>query len=140
MHRDGLGKSLSYVALHAKAKVGIFGVSATGVSVGGDTTKDGDVMDASGWAFLVRSAASLGKLKLLANLTMLSGDDNANDNEEGKFSNLFPNAGDIVSGVLISGRGNIFFVDANERIAGNHKYWEAGQDERRGHRRTRAFV
>jgi hypothetical protein len=120
MHRDGLGKSLSYVALHAKAKVGIFGLSATGVSVGGDTTnKAGDVMDASGWAFLVRSAASLGKMKLMANLTMLSGDDNMGDNEEGNFSNLFPNGGDIASGVLISGRGNIFFVDANERIAGN---------------------
>ena len=116
MHRDGNGRSLTYAALHAKAKVGIFGVSATGVSVGGDASAD---MDASGWAMLVRSSASLGKLKLMANLTMLSGDDNAGDNEEGKFSSLFPNGGDIVSGILISGRGNIMLVDANERIASN---------------------
>ena len=116
VHRDGKGKSLTYAALHAKAKMGIFGVSATGVAVGGDAATD---MDASGWAFLVRSAASLGKLKLMANLTMLSGDDNMDDNEEGRFNQLFPNGGDIVSGVLISGRAAIFTVDANERLAGN---------------------
>ena len=116
MHRDGKGTSLTYAALHAKAKVGIFNVSATGVSVGGDKSA---TMDASGWAMLVRSNASLGKMKLMANLTMLSGDDNMGDNEEGNFSNLFPNGGDIVSGVLITGRGNIMTVDANERIAGN---------------------
>ena len=34
-------------------------------------------------------------------------------------ANLFPNGGDIVSGVLISGRGNIMLIDANERAAGN---------------------
>ena len=120
LHRDGKGKSLNYAALHAKAKVGIFGVSATGVTVGGDTTnKDGKVMDASGWAMLLRSSANLGKLKLLANLTMLSGDDNMEDMEEGRFSSLFPNGGDIVSGILISGRGNIMLIDANERAAGN---------------------
>ena len=73
MHRDGKGTSLTYAALHAKAKVGIFNVSATGVSVGGDKSAD---MDASGWAMLVRSSASLGKLTLMGNLTMLSGDDN----------------------------------------------------------------
>ena len=117
MNRDGKGKSLTYVALHAKAKVGILGLSATGVSVGGDFDADND---ASGWAFLLRSSVSLGKMKLLANLTMLSGDDNANDNEEGNFSSfLGKNNGDIKSGVLISGRGNIMLVDANERIAGN---------------------
>lgn len=118
LHRDGKGKSLTYAALHAKAKVGIFNVSATGVSVGGDAATN---VDASGWAMLVRSSASMGKLKLLANLTMLSGDesDDTMDGEESNFSNLFPNAGDIVSGILISGRGNIMTVDANERIAGN---------------------
>ena len=116
LHRDGKGKSLTYAALHAKAKVGIFNVSATGVSVGGDVSAD---MDASGWAMLVRSSASLGKMKLMANLTMLSGDDNMDDMEEGRFSSLFPNGGDIVSGILISGRGNIMLIDANERAAGN---------------------
>ena len=116
MHRDGKGTSLTYAALHTKAKVGIFNVSATGVSVGGDKSAD---MDASGWAMLVRSSASMGKLKLLANLTMLSGDDNMDDNEEGRFSSLFPNGGDIVSGILISGRGNIMLIDVNERAAGN---------------------
>ena len=116
MHRDGKGTSLTYAALHAKAKVGIFNVNATGVSVGGDKSAD---MDASGWAMLVRSSASLGKLTLMGNLTMLSGDDNMDDNEEGRFSSLFPNGGDIVSGVLISGRGNIMLIDVNERAAGN---------------------
>ncbi len=116
LHRDGEHKSLTYAALHAKAKVGIFSVNATGVTVGGDYS---DTMDASGWAFLLRNTASLGKLKLMANLTMLSGDDNETDKEVGEFSLLFPNAGDIVSGVLISGRGNIMLIDANERIRGN---------------------
>ena len=116
MHRDGKGKSLAYVALHAKAKMGILSLNATGISVGGDYDLDND---ASAWALLVRSAASFGKLKLMANLTMLSGDDNDGDKEVGEFSKLFPNGGDIVSGVLISGRAAIFTVDANERIAGN---------------------
>ena len=124
MHRDGKGTSLTYAALHAKAKVGIFNVSATGVSVGGDKSAD---MDASGWAMLVRSSASMGKLKLMANLTMLSGDDNMDDNEEGRFSQLFPNGGDIVSGVLISGRGNIMLIDANERAAGNQSTGKLGR-------------
>ena len=124
MHRDGKGKSLTYAALHAKAKVGIFGVSATGVSVGGDASS---TMDASGWALLVRSSASLGKMTLMANLTMLSGDDNDGDNEVGEFSKLFPNAGDIVSGVLISGRGNTMLIDANERIAGNQSTGKLGR-------------
>ena len=115
LHRDGVGKSLTYAALHAKAKVGIFGVSATGVGVGGDASA---TMDASGWAFLLRSSASLGKLQLLANLTMLSGDDNTADNEEGNFSKLFPNAGDLHGGGLMTGRGNIMTIDANERVAG----------------------
>ena len=116
MHRDGEGKSLTYAALHAKAKVGIFGVSATGVTVGGDASAD---MDASGWAFLVRSSASLGKMKLMANLSVLSGDDNMDDMEEGRFSALFPNSGDLRGGVLLTGRAEIFTVDANERIQGN---------------------
>ena len=42
MHRDGEGKSLTYAALHANVKMGIFGVSATGVSVGRDTFVDTD--------------------------------------------------------------------------------------------------
>ena len=116
LHRDGEGKSLTYAALHAKAKVGIFGVSATGVAVGGDYSA---TMDASGWAMLVRTKASLGKMKLMANMTMLSGDDNMDNNEVGDFRKLFPNGGDIVSGVLISGRGNIMTIDANERVVGN---------------------
>ena len=124
LHRDGKGTSLTYAALHAKAKVGIFNVSATGVSVGGDASA---TMDASGWAMLVRSSASMGKLKLLANMTMLSGDDNKGDNEVGEFSKLFPNGGDIVSGILISGRGNIMTVDANERAAGNQSTGKLGK-------------
>ena len=124
VHRDGKGKSLTYVALHAKAKVGILSLSATGVSVGGEVSSE---MDASGWAFLLRNSVSVGKLKLMANLTMLSGDDNDGDLEEGNFSKLFPNGGDIVSGVLISGRAAIFTVDANERIAGNQSTGKLGK-------------
>ncbi|MCY3822579.1 MAG: hypothetical protein OXG62_01775 [Nitrospinae bacterium] len=114
MHRDGKGKSLTYAALHAKTKVGIFGLNASGVSVGGDA---GPGVDASGWAFLLRSSASLGKMKLLANLTMFSGDD-SDATEEGNFSKLMPNAGDIQGGILTTGRGNIMTVDANERVYG----------------------
>ena len=109
LHRDGNGKSLTYAALHAKAKVGIFSVNATGVSVGGDMS---DSIDASGWAFLLRSAASLGKMKLMANVTMMSGDDNEQeDGEEGRFSKLFPGTGAIRTGLLISGRGNGSVLD-----------------------------
>ena len=45
----------------------------------------------------------------MANLTMLSGDDNTGDTmdgEESNFSNLFPKAGDLDGGgLLMTGRG-----------------------------------
>ena len=63
-------------------------------------------MDASGWALLVRRGkASLGKLKLAGNATMLSGDDNAGDREEGRFSKLMPTgAGQFIAGVMVTDR------------------------------------
>ena len=72
----------SFLALNAKTKVGILSVNATGV------IQDGEIgtSDQSGWAFLLRTSASLGKLKLMGNLTMLSGDDDSNANESGKFA------------------------------------------------------
>ena len=39
LSRDGKGKSLTYAALHAKAKMGIIGLNLTGVTVGGDAGK-----------------------------------------------------------------------------------------------------
>ena len=69
-------------ALHAKAKVGIFNLNATVVG------EDGDLggQDLSGWALLLRTSTSLGRLKIEGNLTMLSGDDDADDNESNKFA------------------------------------------------------
>ncbi len=122
LSRDGKGKSLTYAALHAKAKVGIFNVSATGVSVGGDASAD---KDASGWAMLVRSSASMGKLKLMANLTMLSGDDenwkDEGESEVSDFSRLFPGTGALRTGILISGRGNgsVNDIQTPGRVGGN---------------------
>ena len=99
--RDGKGKSLSYGALHAKTKMGIIGLNLTGVTVGGDANA---TTDASGWAFLVRGKASLGKLTLLGKVTLLSGDDNADDGEEGRFSHLMPGGGQFKSGIMVTDR------------------------------------
>ena len=102
LSRNGKGKSLTYAALHAKTKMGIIGLNLTGVTVGGDAAAD---MDASGWALLIRGKASLGKLTIAGSATMLSGDDNANDNEEGRFSKLMPTgAGQFIAGVMVTDR------------------------------------
>ncbi len=76
------GYDYSFFGLHAKGKVGIFNLNAS--VVGQDGELDGGT-DLSGWAVLVRTSASLGKLKLEGNLTMLSGDDEGKDGETGKF-------------------------------------------------------
>lgn len=88
--RDGAddGYNYSFLALNAKSKVGILSIDASGV------VQDGEIgsKDQSGWAFLVRTSASLGKLKLMGNLTMLSGDDDPTDNESSEFA--FPHNND----------------------------------------------
>ncbi len=117
--RDGKGRSLSYAALHANTKVGIIGLNLTGVTVGGDAGTD---MDASGWAVLVRGSASLGKLKLMGKVTLLSGDDNgAADKEEGRFANLMPGGGQFRAGVMVTDRpdGTIGITSFRARLPGN---------------------
>ncbi len=99
--RDGQGKSLTYAALHAKGKVGIVGLNLSGVSVSGDADED---TDASGWALLASGKASLGKLTLIGTAILLSGDDEADDGEEGKFANLMPGGGQFISGVMVTDR------------------------------------
>ncbi len=76
------GYDYSFFGLHAKGKMGILSLNAS--VVGQDGELDGG-KDLSGWAVLVRTSASLGKLKLSGNLTMLSGDDGSNAGETGKF-------------------------------------------------------
>ncbi|MCY4384161.1 MAG: hypothetical protein OXE44_13530 [Nitrospinae bacterium] len=101
LSRDGMGRSLTYAALNAKTKVGIVGLNLSGVSVGGDAAAN---TDASGWALLASGKASLGKLTLIGTAIMLSGDDNANDGEEGEFANLMPGGGQFISGVMVTDR------------------------------------
>ena len=72
----------SFLGLHAKGKVGIFSVNATAVLQEGDLD---DSTELSGWAVLVRTSATMGKLKLSGNLTMLSGDDDLSDGEDSRF-------------------------------------------------------
>ena len=62
--------------------MGILSVNASGVIQEGDLKSGKDL---SGWAVLVRTSASFGKLKLSGNLTMLSGNDGSDDNEDGRF-------------------------------------------------------
>ena len=115
--RDGKGRSLSYAALHAKAKVGIIGLNLTGVTVGGDAAAN---MDGSGWAVLVRASASLGKFKLMGKATILSGDD-SDDGEEGRFSHLMPGGGQFRAGVMVTDRpdGTIGITSFRARLPGN---------------------
>lgn len=101
LSRDGKGRSLTYAALNAKTKVGIVGLNLSGVSVGGDASA---TSDASGWALLASGKAGLGKLTLIGTAIMLSGDDNANDMEEGRFSHLMPGGGQFISGVMVTDR------------------------------------
>ena len=76
------GYDYSYLGLHAKTKVGMFSVNGSVVIQEGDLSS-GDEL--SGWAVLVRTSASMGKLKLMGNLTMLSGNDGSKAGEDGRF-------------------------------------------------------
>ena len=77
-----------YGAVTAKAKVGVFSLNATGVVQEGEMSSEEDI---SAWAFLVRASTSMGRLKLMGNVTILSGDDTAGDGERSQF--LTPRGG-----------------------------------------------
>ena len=74
--RSSAGDSYNYWygAVTLKAKMGILGLNVTGVVQEGEMSSAEDI---SAWGFLVRASTSLGKLKLLGNATILSGDDEA---------------------------------------------------------------
>ncbi|MCE2452524.1 MAG: hypothetical protein J4F48_06725 [Nitrospinae bacterium] len=76
------GYDYSFLGLHAKTKVGILNVNGSLVIQEGDTK---DAKELSGWAVLLRTSTSLGKLKLSGNLTMLSGNDGTKAGEDGRF-------------------------------------------------------
>lgn len=87
--RAGGGYDYWFGAVHVKAKQGIMSINATGVIQGGEISED---VDLSGWGILLRTAFALGKMKLLANLTMLSGDsDGDEDGDRERFQ--FPQTG-----------------------------------------------
>ena len=77
------GYDYSFLGLNAKTKVGILNVNGSVVIQEGDLSS-GDEL--SGWAVLLRTSASLGKLKLSGNLTMLSGNDGTKAGEDGRFN------------------------------------------------------
>lgn len=77
------GYDYSFLGVHAKTKVGILNVNGSVVIQEGDLSS-GDEL--SGWAVLLRTSASLGKLKLSGNLTMLSGNDGTKAGEDGRFN------------------------------------------------------
>ncbi len=77
------GYDYSFLGLHTKTKVGILNVNGSVVIQEGDLSKDGGEL--SGWAVLVRTSTTLGKLKLSGNLTMLSGNDGTKAGEDGRF-------------------------------------------------------
>ena len=104
LSRDGMGDNYSYWFFggHAKSKVGIFNINASGVFQSGEMNSNTDL---SAWAVLVRSSVSMGKLKLMGNLTMLSGDDDATDTDDDRFR-MPQNGGSgwIVGGHIMSSR------------------------------------
>ncbi len=62
----------NYFGLNMKTKLGVVNVNASGVWQEGEVATGADL---SAWALLVRTSASIGKLKLMGNLTMLSGEE-----------------------------------------------------------------
>ena len=90
-------------AVNVKAKQGIMSINATGVIQGGEVS---DTVDLSGWGLLLRTSFAMGKLKLLANLTMLSGDkdgDSDGDMERFQFPQL-GGSGWVYGGTLMTQR------------------------------------
>ncbi len=76
------GYDYSFLGINAKTKVGILNVNGSVVIQEGDLSS-GDEL--SGWAVLLRTSTTLGKLKLSGNLTMLSGNDGTKAGEDGRF-------------------------------------------------------
>ncbi len=81
-NKSNMGYDYWYTALHAKGKVGIMSLRATGVYQTGAVSEGGTVgmmdrpdVDVSAWGFILRTAFPMGKLKLMANLVSFSGDD-----------------------------------------------------------------
>lgn len=68
----GGGYDYWFYALHAKAKMGIVSINASGIFQDGELS---DSVDLSAWGFLLRTSATFGKLKLMGNLTFFSGDE-----------------------------------------------------------------
>ena len=79
---SGKDYDYSFLGLNAKTKVGILNVNGSVVIQEGDLSSGKEL---SGWAVLVRTSTSLGRLKLSGNLTMLSGDDGSKAGEDGRF-------------------------------------------------------
>lgn len=61
-----------FYGLHAKAKMGIVNINASGIFQSGEVS---DSVDLSAWGFLLRTSATFGKLKLMGNVTLFSGDE-----------------------------------------------------------------
>lgn len=61
-----------FYGLHAKAKMGIVNINASGIFQSGEVSNS---VDLSAWGFLLRTSATFGKLKLMGNVTLFSGDE-----------------------------------------------------------------
>ncbi len=61
-----------FYGLHAKAKMGIVNINASGIFQSGEVSNN---VDLSAWGFLLRTSATFGKLKLMGNVTLFSGDE-----------------------------------------------------------------
>ena len=62
----------NYLGVNAKTKLGMVNVNASVVMQDGEVA---DGTDLSAWALLVRTSTSMGKMKLMGNITMLSGEE-----------------------------------------------------------------
>ncbi len=107
--RGGAGKTAynySFLGLNAKGKMGIFNVNASGVFQSGEINAGTDL---SAWAILARTSASFGRLKVMGNLTMLSGDDSQPIGESKPATT--EEAEEDVSGVTVTGTRPIALAD-----------------------------
>ena len=117
--RAGGGYDYWFGAVHVKAKQGIMSINATGVIQGGEVSED---VDLSGWGLLLRTSFAMGKLKLLANLTMFSGDsdgDSDGDRERFELPQL-GGSGWVYGGTLMTQRSILGGIAGMQsRLAGN---------------------